>query len=115
MIIKAKLTDIQGNLIANISGMHTFSNPYYGVNVYFDKPYRIIAGQRYIAATQVQEPPSYNPPYITFEDFVTSIQCGPTGNKVTVTFSNVPQAEMDDSNGSTVGKGQVPDLLFKPL
>lgn len=109
--ITVKLTDISGNLIASASGNHAFTTS--GVYVYFDRPYRITAGQRYIAATLVYTPPSTYPPLIHFVNIVTSTQCGP--RVMTVTFSNVPQAEMDDSNGSTVEKGRVSSLVFKPL
>lgn len=42
---------------------------------------------------------------------VASTQCG----GMTVQFSSVSKVEMDDSNDSTVEKGRVPGLAFKPV
>ena len=111
--VTVKLTDIEGNLIADASVYHAFKTSF--VHVFFDRPYRIIAGQQYIAATRVYIPPSTYPPLITYIKTVTSRQCGPSGDTMTVTFSNVPQDEMDDSNGSTVEKGRATKVIFKPL
>ena len=107
-----KVTDIAGKLIVMASRDYTFK----GVElqtVLFDRANRITAGQQYIAATMVYALPSTYPSLLTFVRTVTSTQCGPVN--MTVTFSNVPQAEMDDSNGSTVDEGRVPRLIFKPL
>lgn len=111
--VSVKLTDIAGNSIATASITHAFKTSL--VYVFFDRPYRITAGQQYIAATRVYIPPSSYPPLITYVKTVTSTQCGPSGHMMTVTFSNVPPAEMDDSNGSTVEKGRATKLVFKPL
>ena len=109
--ITAKLTDIAGNVLATTSTYGAFLSA--GLYMFFDQPYRITAGQQYIAATQVYDPPSSYPSLIQVTNTVSSTQCGP--NAMTVTFSTVPQAQLDDSNGSTVNKGRVPKLVFKPL
>ena len=88
---------------------HNFTDPV--VLVPFDQPYRLTAGQIYIASTRVHIPPGNYPPLVTFIEGTNSTQCG----GITVIFANVSQAEMDDSNGSTVEKRRIPQLLFKPL
>ena len=77
------------------------------------KPYRLTAGQDYIAATMVYVPPSTYPPLLKYVNAVNLTQCGP-GN-ITVMFSSASKEEMDDSNGSTVDEGRVPALILKPL
>lgn len=109
VIVTINLTDTQGNLIATASRRHTFEGVEY-LNVFFDRPYRLTAGQDYIAATMVYVPPSTYPPLLKYVDAVNLIQCGP-GNMI-VKFSSASKEEMDDSNGSTVDEGRVPALIL---
>lgn len=109
MIVTISLTDTRGNLIATASRNHTFEGVEY-LNVFFDQPYRLKAGQDYIAATMVYVPYS---PLLKYVNAVNLTQCGP-GN-MTVIFSSASKQEMDDSNGSTVDEGRVPALILKPL
>ena len=92
-------------MIATASLNHTFEGVEY-LNVFFDQPYRLTAGQDYIAATMVYVPPSTYPPLLKYVNAVNLTQCGP-GN-ITVMFSSASKEEMDDSNGSTVDEGRVP-------
>ena len=109
MIVTISLTDTRGNLIATASRNHTFEGVEY-LNVFFDQPYRLKAGQDYIAATMVSVPPSTYSPLLKYVNAVNLTQCGP-GN-MTVIFSSASKQEMDDSNGSTVDEGRVPAYLY---
>lgn len=112
VIVTINVTDTLGNLIATASRNHTFEGVEY-LNVFFDQPYRLTAGQNYIAATMVYVPPSTYPPLLKYVNAVNLTQCGP-GN-MTVMFSSASKEEMDDSNGSTVDEGRVPALILKPM
>ena len=97
LILTINLTDTQGNLIATASRNHTFEGVEY-LNVFFDQPYRLTAGQDYIAATMVYVPPATYPPFLKYVKAINLTQCGP-GN-TTVIFSSASKQETDDSNGS---------------
>ena len=90
--ITARITDDVGILIGETYMRHNFTDPV--VLVPFDQPYRLTAGKTYIASTRVYILPRNYPPLVTFVGGINSTQCG----GITVTFANVSQAEMDDSN-----------------
>ena len=105
-----KVTNISGGVIASKTIQHTFSQGLPVHPVFFDQPILLTAGERYIAASRVEEATS-------MPDLVRSSQGSAIkvcNFQLTVTFSEVPPDEMADSNQSTVQEGRVVFLYFKP-
>ena len=109
MQLTINLTDISGSVIASKTIQHTFNRGTEDLPVYFDEPILLTAGQQYIAASQVKG--AGLPNTIRSFDGSAVLSCKP---QLTITFSNVPADEMDDSNKSTVQEGQISYLYFKP-
>ena len=105
-----KLTDLSGTVIASKTKSHTFTDGPIDYAAFFDQPILLTAGQRYIAATLV-EGEGMLPEMIYSKNGKEVKICNP---HLTITFSNVPPGEFADSNQSTVQKGQISFLYFKP-